>query len=199
LEWTQPLGIEVEAVRQAIDCYALEKQAVGPSGMDHRAVDRIRSRGSVCRSDGVSRDSAAEGDVSMQGDGVFGVFEKFFEILGRFSKALVWACGFSKQLGLKSLFGFKRRVGFVAGRVLKRVKYVFKGIRAGAKVIKPNAKLDAILGHKLSSSCGAFSGRGSGPGSLLCSTEVLGGTIWGGDVCGRFWGGSASVSFRGWI
>jgi len=121
--------MEVEAVRQAIDCYALEKQAVGPSGTDHRAVDRIRSRGSVCRS-----------------DGVFGVFEKFFEILGRFSKALVWACGFSKQLGLKSVFGFKRRVGFVAGRVLKRVKSVFKGFRAGAKVIKPNAKLDAIFG-----------------------------------------------------
>jgi len=43
LEWSQPLGMGVEAVRQAIDCYALEKQAVGPSGIDHRAVDRIRS------------------------------------------------------------------------------------------------------------------------------------------------------------
>jgi hypothetical protein len=125
----------------------------------------------------MSRDSAAEGDVSMQGDGVFGVFEKFFEILGRFSKALVWACGFSKQLGFKSLFGFKRRVGYVAGRVLKRVKSVFKGIRAGAKVIKPNAKLDAISGHKLSSSSGAISGRGSGPGCLLRPTEVLGSAI----------------------
>jgi hypothetical protein len=159
LEWSQPLGMEVEAVRQAIDCYALEKQAVGPSGIDHRAVDRIGSRDSACRLDGVSRDSAAEGDVSMQGDGVFRVFEKFFEILGRFSKALVWACGFSKQLGLKSVFGFKRRVGFVAGQVLKGVKSVFKGIRAGAKVIKSNAKLDTISGHKLSSISGAFSGR----------------------------------------
>jgi len=28
--------------------------------------------------------------------------------------------------------------------VLKRVKSVFKGFRAGAKVIKPNAKLDAV-------------------------------------------------------
>jgi hypothetical protein len=61
----------------------------------------------------------------------------------------------------------------VAGRVLKRVKSVFKGIRAGAKVIKSNAKLDAISGHKLSLISGAFSGRGSGPGSLLRSTEVL--------------------------
>jgi hypothetical protein len=169
--------MEVEAVRQGIDCFALEKQAVGPSGRDHRVVDRIRSRGSVCGSDGVSRDSAAEGDVLMQGDGVFGVFEKFFEILGRFSKALVWAYGFLKQLGLKSLFGFKRRVGFVAGRVLKRVKSVFKGIRVGAKVIKPNAKLDAISGHKLSLSSGAFSGRGSGPRSLLRPKEVLGSTF----------------------
>jgi hypothetical protein len=63
LEWSQPLGMEVEAIRQAIDCYTLEKQAVGPLSIDHRAVDRIRSRGSVCRSDGVSMDSAAEGDV----------------------------------------------------------------------------------------------------------------------------------------
>jgi hypothetical protein len=52
---------------------------------------------------------------------VFGVFKKFFDILGRFSKALAWACGFSKQLGFKSLFGFKRRVGIVVGQVLKRV------------------------------------------------------------------------------
>lgn len=64
LEWTQPLGLEVEVVRQAIDCSALEKQAVGPSGTDCRAVDHFKSRG-VCRSDGVFRDSAAEGDVSM--------------------------------------------------------------------------------------------------------------------------------------
>jgi hypothetical protein len=191
--------MEVEAVRQAIDCYALEKQAVGPSGMDHRAVDRIRSRGSVCRSDGVSRDSTAEGDVSMQGDGMFGVFEKFFEILGRFSKALVWACGFSKQLGLKFVFGFKRRVGFVAGRVLKRVKSVFKGIRAGAKVIKPNAKLDAISGHKLSSILVRF--RGGDRSGKSSSSD---GGPWErysaeGDVCGRFWGGSTFVTFRGWI
>jgi hypothetical protein len=61
--------------------------------------------------------------------------------------------------------------------VLKRVKSVFKGIRAGAKVIKPNAKLDAISGHKLSSISGVFSGRGSGPGSLLRPTEVLGSAI----------------------
>jgi hypothetical protein len=43
---------------------------------------------------------------------------EFSRTLGHFSKALVWACGFSKQLVLKSVFGFKRRVGFVAGRVL---------------------------------------------------------------------------------
>jgi basic membrane lipoprotein Med (substrate-binding protein (PBP1-ABC) superfamily) len=96
---------------------------------------------------------------------VFGVLEKVFEILGHFSKALVWACGFSKKLGSKSLFGFKSKVGFMAGRVLKRVKFVFKGFRAGAKVIKPNAKLDAVSGHKLSVS-GVISGRGSGPGCL---------------------------------
>jgi hypothetical protein len=57
--------MEVEAVHQAIDCSALEKQAVGPSGMDHRVVDRFRSRCCVCSLDGVSRDSAAEGDVLM--------------------------------------------------------------------------------------------------------------------------------------
>jgi len=49
------------------------------------------------------------------------------------------------------LFGFKRRVGFVAGQVLKRVKSVFKGFHARAKVIKHNAKLDVVSGHKLSS------------------------------------------------
>jgi hypothetical protein len=65
----------------------------------------------------------------------------------------------------------------VAGRVLKRVKSVFKGFWAGAKVIKPNAKLDAISGHKLSSVSGAISGRGSGLGCLQRSTEVLGSAL----------------------
>jgi hypothetical protein len=177
VEKTQLRGMEMGAVRQVRDCSVLEEQAVGPSGMDHSVDDHFRSRGCVCRPAGVSRDSGVEGDVSLQGDGVFGVFEKVFEILGRFSKALVWACGFSKKLGSKSLFGFKRRVGFVAGQVLKRVKSVFKGFRAGAKVIKPNAKLDAVSGHKLSSVSGAILGRRSGPGCLQRSTEVHGSAL----------------------
>jgi hypothetical protein len=44
-------------------------------------------------------------------------------------------------------------------------------------VITPNAKLDAISSHKLSLISGAFSRRGSGPGSLLRPTEVLGSAI----------------------
>jgi hypothetical protein len=169
LERIQLLGMQ-EVVCQVIDCSTLEKQAVGPLGMDHRVDDHIRSRGCVCRPAGVSRDSIVEDDVSLQGDGMFGVFEKVFEILGRFSKSLAWACGFSKHLGFKSLFGFKRRVGFVAGRVLKRVKSVFKGFRfrAGAKVIKPNAKVDVVSGHKLSL------GFGAGIGSEMFSTSDRG-------------------------
>jgi hypothetical protein len=122
----------------------------------------------------VSRDPDVEGDGPLQRDGVFGVFEKVFEILGRFSKALVWACGSSNKLGFKSLLGFKRRVGFVAGRVLKRVKLVVKRFRAGAIVVKPYANLDAGSGLKGYSVSGGISGRRSGPGCSLRSMEVLG-------------------------
>jgi hypothetical protein len=89
----------------------------------------------------------------------------------------------------------------VAGWVLKRVKFIFKGFQVGAKVIKPNAKLDAVSGHKLSSGSSAISGRGSGPGCLQRLIKVLGRECYsaGVDVGGRFWGGSGSVTFRGWI
>jgi hypothetical protein len=146
VEKTKLRGMEMGAVRQVRDCSVLEEQAGGPSGLVHRADGQLRSRGCVCRSAGVFRDPDVEGDGSLQRDGVFGVFEKVFEILGRFSKALVWACGSSNQLGFKSLLGFKRRVGFVAGRVLKRVKLVVKRFRAGAIVVKPYANLDAGSG-----------------------------------------------------
>jgi hypothetical protein len=70
-----------------------------------------------------------EGDALLQGDGVFGVFGQILELLGCFSKALVWRCGFLKRLGCKSLFGLKRRVGFVVGQMLYRYKAPFKGLR----------------------------------------------------------------------
>jgi hypothetical protein len=70
---------------------------------------------------------------------VSGVFGQILEILGRLSKALFWAYGSSHRLGLKSSVQPKRRMGFVAGRMLKRCKSAFKGsrFRAGAKVPKP--------------------------------------------------------------
>jgi hypothetical protein len=133
VEKTQLRGMEMGAVRQVRECSVLEEQAVGPSGMDHRVDDHFRSRGCVCRPAGVSRDSAVEGDVSLQGDGVFGVFEKVFEILGRFSKALVWACGFSKKLGSSLCLGLN--VVWVLWRAgcLRGLSLVLKGFGLGLK------------------------------------------------------------------
>jgi hypothetical protein len=65
-------------------------------------------------------------------------------------------------------------VGFVAGRVLKRVKLVVKRFRAGAIVVKPYANLDAGSGLKGHSVSGGISERRSGPGCPLRSSEVLG-------------------------
>jgi hypothetical protein len=96
---------KVVDVRPLANWCELEEQAIGPSGKDYRVDDLSRSRGCVGSPAGVSGDAAVEGDVSLQGDGVFGVFGKVFEFLGRLSKALAWACGFSKSLGFKSLFG----------------------------------------------------------------------------------------------
>jgi len=71
---------------------------------------------------------------------------QILELLGHFSKALVWACKFSKSLGSKSSIGLKCRVGSVVGRVIKRYKAALRGSRfwAGANVLKPNAKRDVV-------------------------------------------------------
>jgi hypothetical protein len=61
--------------------------------------------------------------------------------------------------------------------VLKRVKFVVKRFRVGAKVVKPYAKLDAGSGLKVSSVSGGISRRRLGPGCLLRSTEVLGSAL----------------------
>lgn len=104
------------------DRTAMEKQVFGPMGKDRRVVEKFSSRVCVCDSACVSRDAAAEGDTSLLKDGVSalsGVLEKIIKLIGRLSKALVRACGSSKQMGFKSSFSFKRRLGFVVGRVLK--------------------------------------------------------------------------------
>jgi hypothetical protein len=63
----------------------------------------------------VSRDAAAEGDISLLKDGVSalsGVLGKFMKLIGCLSKALVWACGSSKQMG------FSPRLVLNVGRAL---------------------------------------------------------------------------------
>jgi hypothetical protein len=96
------------------DRTAMEKQACGPMGKDRRVVEKPSSRVCVYDSACVSRDASAEGDISLLKDGVSalsGVLGKFMKLIGCLSKALVWACGSSKQMGFKSSFSFKRRPG----------------------------------------------------------------------------------------
>jgi hypothetical protein len=122
-----------------VGCTAMEKVATGPLGKDRHAVERLSCRGCVCCSACVSGAADVEGDSSLQRDSVSGVFRLILEILGRLSKVLRWACGSSHRLGLRPSVRPKSRLGFVAGRMLKRCKPAFKGsrFRAGAKVPKP--------------------------------------------------------------
>jgi len=130
---------DLEKKLPLVGCSAMEKQATGPLGKDCCVDECLISRDCVCCSACVSGVADVEGDSSLQRDSVSGVFGQILEILGRLSKALIWACGSSHRMGLKSSVGLKRRLGFVAGRMLKRCKYAFRGsrFRAGAKVIKP--------------------------------------------------------------
>jgi hypothetical protein len=94
----------------------------------------------------VSGVAVVEGDTSLQKESVSGAFGQILEILGRLSNALIWACGSSKRMGFKSSVGLKLRLGFVAGRMLKRCKAAIKGsrFRDGTKVLKPFAKRAAV-------------------------------------------------------
>jgi hypothetical protein len=170
LEKIHLLGMEIEVIRQLVDCFALEKQTFGPLAKDLRVDDRFSSRVFGGSSACVSRDAEVEVDASMQGES--SVVGLFLELLGRFSKALVWVCGFSKKLGFKSFFGLKRRVGhFVAGCMIKRYKAALKGFRFRARsnrlVLKPNAKRPAVdSGLEPSLVFGADVGWVSGPGAI---------------------------------
>jgi hypothetical protein len=129
-----------------VDCSAMEKQAPDPLGKDLRVVERLSSRVCVSCSACVSGVAVVEGDTSLQKESVSGVFGQILEILGSLSTALIWACGSSKRMGFKSSVGLKRRLGFVAGRMLKRCKAAIKGswFRDGTKVLKPIAKRAAV-------------------------------------------------------
>lgn len=118
----------------------------------------------------MSRVAGGEVDASLHGDGVFGALSQILELLGRFSKALVWACGFSKCLGSKSSIGLKCRVGSVVGRVIKRYKAALRGswFRAGANVLKPNAKRDVVESGPEVSGADARKVSGTGSGSSPC-------------------------------
>jgi hypothetical protein len=130
---------DLEKKPPPVGCSAMEKQATGPLGKDCCVDERLSSRVCVCCSACVSGVADVEGDSSLQRDSVSGGFGQILEILGHLSKALFWACGSSLRLSLKSSVLLKRRLGFVAGRMLKRCKSAFKGsrFRAGAKVPKP--------------------------------------------------------------
>jgi len=121
-----------------VDCSAMEKQAPDPLGKDLRVDERLSSRVCVSCSACVSRVAVVEGDTSLQKESVSEVFRQILEILGRLSSALIWVCGSSKRMGFKSSVGLKRRLGFVAGRMLKRCKAAIKGsrFRDGTKVLK---------------------------------------------------------------
>jgi hypothetical protein len=125
-----------------VDCSAMEKQAPDPLGKDLCVDERLSSRVCVSCSACVSGVAVVEGDTSLQKERVSGVFGQILEILGRLSSALIWACGSSKRMGFKSSVGLKRRLGFVAGWMLKRCKAAIKGSRFwdGTKVLKPFAK-----------------------------------------------------------
>jgi hypothetical protein len=124
----------------------MEKQAPDPLGKDLRVDERLSSRICVSCSACVSGVAVVEGDTSLQKESISGVFRQILEILGRLSSALIWACGSSKRMGFKSSVGLKRRLGFVAGRMLKRCEAAIKGtrFRDGTKVLKPFAKRVAV-------------------------------------------------------
>jgi hypothetical protein len=125
-----------------VGCSAMEKQAPDPLGKDLHLDEHLSSRVCVNCSACMSRVAVVEGNTALQKESVFGVYGQILEILGRLSNALIWACGSLKRMGFKSFVGFKRRLGFVAGRMLKRCKAAIKGsrFRDGAKVLKPIAK-----------------------------------------------------------
>jgi hypothetical protein len=101
-----------------VDCSKFESQLIDP-------LDKVKSLCPLGKKNSSARGEAdVEGNTSLQGDGVFGVFrhimEQILELLGCFSKTLNLRCGFSKRLRCKSLFGLKCRMGFVVGWVLGR-------------------------------------------------------------------------------
>jgi hypothetical protein len=153
-----------------VDCSALEKQAPDSLGKDLRVDECLSSRVCVSCSACVFGVAVVEGDTSLQKESVSGVFGQILEIFGRLSSALIWACGASKRMGFESSVGLKHRLGFVAGRMLKRCKAAIKGsrFRDRAKVLKPIAK------RATESAPESVSGRVSAP-DLGCPTpEVVG-------------------------
>jgi hypothetical protein len=170
LDWCEemffPLRRSSTTVQQAMDCSEFETFPVEP-------LDKVLSLCPLSKKDhsaGYSGRGEAdvEGDASLQRDGVSGVFGHFLvqilEFLGRFSKTLVWRCGFSRRMGCKLLTGLKHREGFMMGRVLRRYKAPCKGfqVRAGAFVHKPIAKRAVVeLSSVLSLVPGAAARRAS--------------------------------------
>jgi hypothetical protein len=73
-------------------------------------------------------------------------------------------------MGFKSSVGLKRRLGFVAGWMLKRCKAAIKGsqFRDGTKVLKPFAKRAVVLAPE------SVSGRVSAPDLGCPASEVVG-------------------------
>jgi hypothetical protein len=97
---------DLEKKPPPVGCSAMEKQATGPLGKDHCVDEHLSSRDCVCCSACVPGVADVEGDSSLQRDSVSRVFGQILETLGRLSKALIWACGSSHRMGLKSSVGF---------------------------------------------------------------------------------------------
>jgi hypothetical protein len=104
------LGQEQETIRQAVDCFAMERSSSGPLGKDLHA-DGSKIQDSRGCSLACSKKRVAVDDVELEVDTLeqeFGVFKKLLDI---FEVWLVWACGRRAKLGLYSSFGLKRRMG----------------------------------------------------------------------------------------
>jgi hypothetical protein len=95
------LGLEQVTVRQAVDCFALERTPSGPLGKD-RCADGSRDRSyKGCRK-ACSKCKVLEGDVECDCDASGqedGIFRKLLETFGDW---LDWVCGRSTNLGKTS-------------------------------------------------------------------------------------------------
>lgn len=157
-----PLGLEQLTVKQAVDCFALERTLSGPLGKDRHA-DGLKDRSCKGCRKVCSKSKVTKGDAKCEcntlGQEEDGIFRKLLEIFG------VWldlVCRRLTNLGRTSSFGLKRKLSSMGfGWVYKLVIFVLRGVglQAGSRRIgfMPNIKKAKKMGFAPDYGSDAFS------------------------------------------